>query len=531
VKETASTGDEQLRAAEVIATCCLATDLGMGFPFEHGLQATLLGQRLADLLGVDSDTASQTYYACLLMYTGCTTDTDVSTRIFGGSQRESITPVQFGSSMQGLAGVIRALPPPDLPPHRHVYEIARRLPAAARFRKPHYPALCEVAEMLAERLGLPTSIQSLFFYLTERWDGKGILGRAEGDEIPLALRIVHVARDAAYQQMIAGDDRAVEVIRERAGKAFDPAIAYAFAEEAAELLTAVDTTESAWEATLSAEPKPWLTLEGGQIDRALAAIGDFADLVSPSLSGHSAGVAELGVAAAGLCGFDTVEVELVARAARLHDVGRAAVHPRIWHKPGPLSADEWEQVRLHSYQTGRVLSRSPLLSSLAEVACAHHERLDGTGYHREVRAASLTPPARLLAAADAFHAMTEPRPYRKPLSEVEAARELGREASSGRLDPDMVSAVVQAAGHAAPQMERPAGLTERETQIVGLLARGLQTKQMARALDISAKTADGHIQNAYRKMGVSTRAAATLFAMEHGLVSRREIQGPSLVSS
>ena len=421
MNQQASTGNEQVRAAEVIATCCLATDLGMGFPFEHGLHATLMARRLADLLDVDSETASQTYYASLLTYTGCTTDADLAIEIFGGDRSGNITPVQFGSATQMLGGVLRALPPAGTPPYRRYYEIARRLPKASRFLKPHFAALCDVAEMLAQRLGLPPSIHRLFSHLTERWDGKGVLGRAEGDEIPLPIRINGVARDAAYQHLIGGADHAVKVIRERAGKAFDPDIADAFATQAADVLAAADAPESAWEATLAAEPEPWLTLRGEEIDRALAAIGDFADLVSPFQAGHSAGVAELAVAAAELGGFDPDQLRSVERAARLHDVGRVATHPRIWQKPAPLSPSEWEEVRLHTYQTGRVLSRSPFLASLAEVACAHHERLDGTGYHREATAASLTPPARLLAAADAFHAMTEPRPHRTPLSAEQAA--------------------------------------------------------------------------------------------------------------
>jgi HD-GYP domain-containing protein (c-di-GMP phosphodiesterase class II) len=236
-------------------------------------------------------------------------------------------------------------------------------------------------------------------------------------------------------------------------------------------------------------------------------------------------VATLAVSAANRCRFEPTDVERVRRAAHLHDLGRVAVSPRVWMKPGSLSASEWEEVRLHPYHTGRVLSRSPFLASLTEIACNHHERLDGTGYHRGVSAASLSPFARLLAAADAFHAMTEPRPHRAPLSAEEAAEQLVREAGTGRLDPDMVRAVVEAAGQPAPQVERPAGLTAREAEIVGLLARGLQTKQLAHALHVSVKTADRHIQNAYRKMGVSSRAAAILFAMEHGLVAWGDLPG------
>jgi HD-GYP domain-containing protein (c-di-GMP phosphodiesterase class II) len=180
-------------------------------------------------------------------------------------------------------------------------------------------------------------------------------------------------------------------------------------------------------------------------------------------------------------------------------------------------------VRLHPYHTERVLSRSPFLSALSPIAEAHHERLDGSGYYRRVTKAELGVPARLLAAADAFHAMTEPRPHRQRLPPERAAQILAEEAHAGRLDPDAVAVVLEAAGQRVPHLERPAGMTEREVEVVAMLARGLQTKQVARALGISVKTADRHIQNAYRKIGVSSRAAATLYAMEHGLVAWGEL--------
>ena len=149
--------------------------------------------------------------------------------------------------------------------------------------------------------------------------------------------------------------------------------------------------------------------------------------------------------------------------------------------------------------------------------------MDGSGYHRGLTAATLTPPARLLAAADAYHAMTEPRPHRAPLSPKQAAETLGEECRAGLFDADAVAAVLEAAGQRVPRIERPAGLTEREAEVIALLARGLQTKQIAGALGISAKTADRHIEHAYRKIGVSTRAAAALFAMEHGLATLGEL--------
>jgi HD-GYP domain-containing protein (c-di-GMP phosphodiesterase class II) len=392
----------------------------------------------------------------------------------------------------------------------------------AREMRPHLTAMCEVAGMLADGLGLSRTVQGLLAHLFERWDGHGPLSRAKGEEIPLPMRIVHLAVDAAFQRLLGGEERVVRLVRERAGHAFDPEVAACLIDDAERIL-ALDAQASVWEETLACEPLPPLLLERDALDRGLAAMGNFADLISPYLAGHSAGVAELAAAAARRCRIDEAGVVALRRAALVHDLGRVAVHPRIWQRPGPLTADEWEQVRLHPYRTERVLSRSRFLSALAPIAGAHHERLDGSGYHRAAAGAQLAFPARLLAAADAYHAMTEPRPHREPIAPERAAEILGEQASAGRLDAYAVTAVVESAGERAPRIERPAGLTGREAEVVSMLARGLQTKQVARALGISVKTADRHIQNAYRKIGVSTRAAATLFAMEHGLTAWGEL--------
>jgi HD-GYP domain-containing protein (c-di-GMP phosphodiesterase class II) len=520
----AGPGGERVRAAEVIAALSLATDLGIGVPLEHGLQSTLLAMRLGEVLGVDQETASQTYYACLLFYVGCTADAEVAAETFGDD--DALTthamPVRFGSTPERMAGLLRALASSGSPAPVRAVQMVRGMPRAAREFKGHVTAFCEVAQMLTDRLGLPASMQGLFAYLVERWDGKGLPGRARHEEIPLPVRIASVARDAAFQHLLGGAERAAAVVRRRAGGAFDPAVALPLADAAGELL-APDAGASAWEETLAREPDRWLALEGEAIDRALGAMGEFADLASPYLVGHSAGVAELATAAARQCRLEAADLERVRRGALVHDLGRVAVPVRIWQKAAPLTPDDWERVRLHAYHSERVLSRSPFLAALAPVASFHHERLDGSGYHRGTGVADIGPPARLLAAADAYHAMTEPRPHRAAFPPAAAAEALGREAGEGRLDPDAVSAVLEAAGQRVPRIGRPAGLTEREAEVVGLLARGLQTKQIARALGISIKTADHHVQNAYAKIGVSTRAAAALFAMRHGLVAWGEL--------
>jgi HD-GYP domain-containing protein (c-di-GMP phosphodiesterase class II) len=513
---------EQVRAAELVGALCLATDLGMGFPFEHGLHTTLIAARLADRLGVDRSTASQTYYACLLSHAGCTTDAHVAAEIFGGSLTTQFNPVMYGSRRAAVLGMLRALPEPGRAAPVRALHVARALPRLVREQRSEVAAACEVAEMLAGGVGVPPPAESLLAYLTERWDGRGPLRRARGEQIPLPMRIVSVAMDGALQSVLVGPSGAARLVRERGGKAFDPEIANCLADHADAILAPAEQ-ESAWPEVLAREPRPSLVLTGAQIDRALAAMGNFADLISPFLAGHSAGVAGLAEAAARRCGIDAEGVTALRRAGLVHDLGRVAISARVWQKPGALTADEREQVRLHAYHTERVLTHSSFLSPLCRVACGHHERLDGSGYHRGAVGADLTLPARVLGVADAYHAMTEPRAHRPAMTQMDAAAELAREARAGRLDADVVTAVIEIAGQQAPRLERPAGLTAREAEVVALLARGLQTKQVARALGISVKTADRHVQNAYRKIGVSSRAAATLFAMEHGLVAWGEL--------
>ena len=509
-----------------MAALSLATDLGLGIDLEHGLRSTLFSMRLAERLGVDRETSVQTYYACLLLHVGCTTNAHVAAEVFGdGSEALSrnLLPVLFGSRREMTGALVRTVATGRQPWVRAAM-LVRTLPKAVRAGPDISAAAprCEVAEMLLERLGLGASTAALFAHLQERWDGKGDPGRVQRDEIPLAMRIAHVARDADTQRQLGGVEFARRIVRDRASGAFDPTIAACFVDEAAEIL-ALDDSADVWEQALGCEPFPRLMLEGEAIDRALSAMGDFADLASPYLVGHSAGVAQLAFAAARRSRAEAGDPQALRRAAFVHDIGRVAVPVRVWQKPGPLTSGERERVRLHAYHSERVLCRSPFLAALTPVATAHHERLDGSGYHRGTAAPALTPAARLLAAADAYHAMTEPRPHRTALAPESAAKTLADEAGAGRLDPDATAAVLDAAGQPAPRIARPAGLTDREAQVVGLLARGLQTKQVAQGLGISVKTADTHIQNAYRKIGVSTRAAATLFAMQHGLTASGEL--------
>jgi HD-GYP domain-containing protein (c-di-GMP phosphodiesterase class II) len=278
------------------------------------------------------------------------------------------------------------------------------------------------------------------------------------------------------------------------------------------------------EQILSVEPEPVVEKSMADLPRLAAAFGDLADLKSPFTHGHSKGVATLAQAAAKSLSIDSEAAGRLFVAAFLHDLGRVGISDAIWEKPGPLTHVEWEQVRMHAYHSERILATSKVLQPMARIAGMHHERLDGSGYHRECRARELPPAARVLAAADAFQAMTQQRPHREALDKERAAGELRAATRAGQLDPDAAKAVIEAAGERTGRRRdlRPAGLTDREIEVLQLVARACVNREIAEQLHISRRTAEHHVQHVYAKIGVSSRSAAALFALEHNLLPVRD---------
>jgi HD-GYP domain-containing protein (c-di-GMP phosphodiesterase class II) len=509
-----------VRRVELIGVLSLATDLAMGQPFEHGLRTALIAVRVGEELELDERTLEDVFYVSLLQYVGCTAESHLDARFWGDevAARGEMVPALLGSQAGLFATAVRSLHA-ESEPLRRAGEVLRRAPGMRETLSAWADSHCEVSVMLAERLTLGLGVKEALAHLYERWDGRGFPGRLRGEEVPLPVRVMQVAHDADLHSP-AGVEGASEVVRRRAGRGLDPAVAAVFVRTAWQSLAVLEAP-SIWEALLAAEPGRRPVLERREFDLGLRAIADFTDMKSPYLSGHSAGVAGLAAEAAVQAGLAESEQDVVRRAGLVHDLGRVGVPAGIWGKPGPLSRDEVERVRLHPYHTERVLAPAASLATIARAASLHHERLDGSGYHRGARGGELTPVARVLAAADAYHAMTEPRPHRAALRSEEAADVLAGEVRAGRLDTEAVTAVLAAAGHGQIAVEgpRPAGLSEREVEVLGLLARGLVTKQIAQRLGIAPKTADNHIQRVYAKIGVSTRAAAILFALQHGLVS------------
>jgi HD-GYP domain-containing protein (c-di-GMP phosphodiesterase class II) len=510
-----------MRLADVVGALSLASDFGQGQPFAHGLQATIVGMRLAELLPLADAERRTIFYASLLRAVGCTASAHETAVMLGDDVAFGgrFASTNFPPQREILRAVLRNVW--DVPSlQARVAGLARLAVAMPRMNPAERStAHCEVAQQLAARLGLDDAVRAALGQVFERWDGRGMPHGLRGETLLREVRILHLAEDAAGTRQLAGSDAAVAYVRERAGRGLDPELVELFCHNADLLLAGLDTLDP-WSAVLSSEPRPWLQLDGERLDEAFAAVADFADLKSPFTVGHSRGVAALAGAAAEQCRLDAGEQASIAWSAYLHDLGRTGVPNTIWDKPGPLTAGEWERVRLHTYYTERILSRSGDLSALGAIAALHHERLDGSGYHRGSNGTALPPAARILAAADAYHAMTEERPHRPALAHDIAGEELRRSAQAGHFDSEVSNAVLAAAGHRVTRRRRAqlAGLSEREVEVLRLIARGHSNRETAEHLSISKATVGHHVEHIYNKLGCSTRAAATMFALQYGLV-------------
>jgi len=509
---------ERVRSAELVASLSLATDLGTGFPLEHALRSCILATWLATECGLSDEQAQETYYVALLKYLGCTVTAHVSAEAFGNElgMGSWFATVDLGNPSEVMAALFENVGA-DLPEAQRQALLARASDSAALVAE-NPVQHCELGRLLATELGLAVNVATALGQAFARWNGTGVPGLS-GDGIALSMRIALLTEEAERYARARGPKAAVDMVRLRAGQAYDPELAEIFSRGGEQILSGLDATDC-WTAVLDAEPGQSCWLDGAAIDRALVAVADFTDLKSPFLIGHSRAVADIAASAATLSGLPTADSMALRRAGWLHDLGRVAVSSAIWAKPGPLTAAEWERVRLHPLYTDRVLARCSGLDNLRQIASMHHERLDGSGYHRGAGAAGQVPAARILAAADGFVALTESRPHRPAYRAEDAGRILGDEVRAGRLDGAATSAVLSAAGQprTVSTSLAPAGLTPREVEVLRVLARGRTTREIAEIMFITPKTVDNHVQHIYEKLQVSTRAGATLFAMSHGLI-------------
>lgn len=508
----------EVRLAELVASLSLGIDLGFGQPMEHVLRQCLIALQLAERIGLDADARAVVYYTALLVNVGCHADAHEQAKWFGDdiglkSLKYEHDPVGFAP----MAASLRRLGRGRSPLHR--FRIGLEF-AVSGFRDlgGMIAMHAELAGSLAAEIGLPPDVQAAIGASYERWDGRGWPGKLRATAIPVAARLAQIAEYIEVAHRIGGEQAAVALARKRHGSQFDPALAEAIADDADGILGKLSATQT-WDAVIGAEPALCRTLSGAQLDRALLGVATFVDLKSPYMLGHAGAVGALAGTAGELLGLPPAAVTQLRRAGLVSGFGRLGISNSIWDKPGPLGVGERERVRMHPYLTERMLQQSGWLAPLGAIAVQLRERLDGSGYPRGLAGNAISVPGRVLGAADAYQSMREPRPYRDALPADRAAAELRADAAAGKLAADAVEAVLSAAGHSpARRAEHPAGLTAREVDVLRLAARGLSSRQIADRLVISPKTARNHIEHIYVKIGASSRATASLFAVRHGLL-------------
>jgi HD-GYP domain-containing protein (c-di-GMP phosphodiesterase class II) len=521
VNVAAGPGHGKIRLAELVAALSLGVDLGFGQPMEHVLRQSIISLRLAESVGLGEDERSVVYYTAMLINVGCHADAHEQAKWFGDDI--ALKSGKYDHELGSLGGVLatmRKLGSGNPPLHR--FRVGMEF-AVSGHRDVMIAEHSAMARKLAEQLSLSEAVQEAVGASYEQWDGKGWPGDLRGDAIPIAARVAQIGEFTEVAHRIGGTAAATALAQKRAGSQFDPDLAATFCRHAEVILGDLDTGDT-WDAVISAEPSLGVYLSPSDFDAALLAIADFVDLKSPYMLGHARGVSELAGVAGATVGLNDAEQALLRRAGIVHGWGRLGVSNAIWDKQGALGAGEWERVRMHPYLTERMLGQSDALAPLGAVAVALRERLDGSGYPRRLSGAAIPMPARVLGAADAYQAMCEPRPHREALGSEQAAAELRNEVRAGRLDGDAAEAVLGAAGHrVSRRRDGPAGLTAREVDVLRLASRGMPAKEIATRLVISPKTARNHIEHIYAKIGVSSRAGASLFAQQHGLLPDEEL--------
>jgi len=513
-------GNATVTRSDVMVALSRATDLATGQPIGFAMTSCLLADRLARLAGFDEPARLSVLQQGLLRYIGCNSETHAMAALLGDeiAFRKDFSRIDAANAGQVMGLVFKHLRRTNagLPLFSAITKISRTFIASRSESTRILESHCEVAQRLGQRLGLTQETSQGLGQLYARWDGKGIPAGLKGNGIAPAVRVVGLAQDALILREAFGEAEALAQLKARAGHAHEPKLMAVLLENASGLFDGIDDPTSAEIKKLLAQDDDALDEAG--LDEACLALADFIDLKTPFTIGHSRALAELASGAGKARGLPASSIVQLRLAALVHDLGQAGVPARMLMKAGAYGTAEWEQVRLHSYYSERVLAAAPGLAKLAELAGLHHERLDGSGYHHAARGAALSVEARILTAAEAFQNKIEARPHRAAHSPQAAAELLQKEVRQGGLDAEAVLAVIKAAG---VKTNRPLGdageLTPRENEILRALAQGLSMKEVGRALGISPKTVDNHIQSIYPKIGVRTRGGAVLYAVEHGL--------------
>jgi HD-GYP domain-containing protein (c-di-GMP phosphodiesterase class II) len=446
-------GAGQVRQSEVLAALSHALDMTEGHPVGQAERTCLIGMRIARELQLDAESSYALYYAMLLKDVGCSSSAARMCELFGtddialkthGKLVDWTKPVQVAryTSQHVAAGgrIARA---------QRTLSVLRTLVAEGRAI---VETRCDRGATIVRSLGFPEASADAVRALDEYWDGKGQPCGLAGDEIPLPARIACISQVAEVFFATHGVAAAHEMVRERRGRWFDP--------EIADVVLAIGPDDRLW-SDLASDDVPQLVLQIEPADRALVldeagidrvceSFADVIDAKSPFTARHSRGVATYAGLIGEQLGFPRSDLRELYRAGMLHDIGKLGIPNTILDKPAKLTDEEFARIKLHPSYTASILAGIPAFAGFAEIAAAHHERLDGRGYHRGFAAADLPVSARALAAADVFEALTGDRPYRTPMEPDDALAIARRD--PGRLDQECVEALAAGLQQAAERL-------------------------------------------------------------------------------
>jgi HD-GYP domain-containing protein (c-di-GMP phosphodiesterase class II) len=520
-----------VRSTDVLGALSLAADMAMGLRAGHGVRGTYMCMQIADALALPAAQRTDLYYSGLLMDAGCTAWASQTAAMVLGDDVVARRELFFLTDWTDPRDLLRWMAGYLAAGERMDTRLRRSIEFVVRGREFMHEGLrntAETAARLARRLGRSAGVQEGLRFVFEQWDGGGPYAR-RGDSIPLVSRIVFATLFLEVLHQFGGRDAALHLARRRRGKSLDPDVVDAFVSlaEHAEFWRGLED-ESVRDLVRQMEPEsPYRLVTADRLVEAAAAFADFADLKSFYTAGHSRRVAALATRIATDMGLPSATVQTIRVAALLHDLGVVAVPSFVLHKAHDrLTAAEWESLRLHPYHGERIVAQVPAFAAAGELVATHHEQPDGGGYPRGVRGEQIPVGARVLAVADAFDELTHTRPDGPALSNSEAVDVLRRD-SGTRFDASALSALMRllqlpdSSASLAPPVKRqwPADLTDREVEVLRLLATGANRREIAQQLVVSEHTVRHHLEHIYAKIDVRTRVEATLFALEHELLA------------
>jgi hypothetical protein len=289
--DVAPAGAGRPRRAELLAALSLAIDLGLGQPLEHMLRSCLIAMKLADLVSADAGERETAYYGGLLAWIGCHADSQELAEMFGDDIEFRAATYEIDWRGVPFASLLLRHTGSGRPVAAHTARLASFAVHARAQMCELISSHCQSAGNLAGRLGLSDQVSRGLTYTFERWDGSGLPSGASGAQIPLGMRLVHLADVAEVHLRTGGVEAAAAMARERSGTQFDPDLVDAFCAHLRELIPVVD--DDVWQRAIRLAPDSDRVLTEIELDTLLEAMGDFVDLKSPWTVGHSRMVAEL----------------------------------------------------------------------------------------------------------------------------------------------------------------------------------------------------------------------------------------------